>query len=281
MSPSHSVPPTYYERVADYYDLDARTFESRSQNNLVLQRLRQHFRAESAPFARGRILEIGNGPGLDLIYWAEQRPEAEIVGLDVSAEMQACAERNLRQRGLTNARALVGTVEDLPRLFAGVRFDFVYCYFGALNTTENLAVAARALHQALQPEGTAVLTFVNRWYALEVLYGLARLRWRKAFARLRPIWGGYANDRTLESRCLSPSDIRRAFGPQFDLVRRRGYCLLYPAWYRNPRWVRNRPRLSECLWRADGWLNRTPLWPLGEYALYILQPRPAARSPCR
>ena len=168
-------------------------------------------------------------------------------------------------------------MEDLPALFPGMQFDFAYCYFGALNTTEDLRRAAQGMHQVLAPGGAAVLTFVNRWYLVEFLYGLLRFRWRKAFARLRPVWGGYANERTLESRCFSPRQIRSGFGPEFEFVHRRGYCLLYPAWYRNPRWVDRHPGLSEWLWRGDRFLNRTPLWPLGEYALYVLRSRPAGR----
>lgn len=273
------IPPSdsYYRRVAAYYDFDSKTFEERSSHNLVLRRLRDEFRRESEPFVRGRILEIGFGPGLDLVYWAERRPQSEVFGIDVSPGMQTCAEGNIRARGLSNVRTAVGTVEDLPELFPQTRFDFVYCYFGALNTTEDLRRAAHGIHQVLAPDGAAVLTFVNRWYLLEFLNGLLRLRWRGAFARLRPVWGGYSNDRTLESRCLSPRQIRRAFDGEFNLIRRRGYCILYPAWYRNPRWVLRHPRLTENMWRADRLLNATPLWPFGEYALYVLRPRPSTR----
>ncbi|MFM1770168.1 MAG: hypothetical protein RJA22_2697 [Verrucomicrobiota bacterium] len=275
--PASAGDSAYYQRVADYYDIDSRNFEERSQQNRVLQRLREEFRRESEPHARGNLLEIGYGPGFDLLHWARTRPEATVHGLDISPGMQACAQRNVDAEGLTNVRAAVGTVEDIPARFPGMRFDFVYCYFGALNTTADLPRAAAGLAACLAPDGAAVLTFVNRWYLLEILYGLARLRWRKALARLRPVWGGYANDRVLESRCFSPRDIRDAFGPHFEIVRQRGYCLLYPAWYRNPRWIRGRPGLAERLWRADRLLNRTGLWSTGEYALYVLRPRRAGR----
>jgi hypothetical protein len=167
----------------------------------------------------------------------------------------------------------LGTVEDLPQLFPAVRFNLVYCYFGAMNTTQDLGQAAELLHGALASDGVAVLTFVTRWYLIEILYECLRLRWRRAFARLKPVWGGYAQAKPLESRCLSPRDVQRSFGRRFELAGHRGYSILYPAWYRNPRWVRSYPRLCQALWRADRVLNRTPLWSLGEYALYILRPQ--------
>jgi SAM-dependent methyltransferase len=267
----------YYGKVASYYDQDAASFEARYAHNPVLQRLRGEFRAASEPYARGCLLEIGYGPGFDLVYWAQRRPDATVCGVDVSPAMQALAERNVRAAGLVNARPVVGTVEDVPRLFPGTRFDLVYCYFGALNTTHDLARTAQLIRSVLAPDGAAVLTFVNRWYLVELIYECLRLRWRRACARLRPVWGGYAAAKPLESRCVSPRDIRHSFGGDFERVLRRGYSILYPAWYRRTRWVRGWPRLCEALWRADGWLNRTPLWSLGEYALYVLRPRPPAR----
>jgi SAM-dependent methyltransferase len=268
----------YYEQVAAYYDFDSRNFEERAKQNAVLGRIRQEFRNASAPFVKGNVLEIGCGPGLDLVYWAQLEPNAQVYGLDVSPGMLRHAQKNIVRAGLTNAHTALGTIEDVEALFAGVHFDFAFCYFGALNTTEDLNAAAVALHRVLQPEGTAVLTFVNRWYAFEMLWSFLTAKWRRAFARLRPVWGGYATGRSLESRCYSPRQIRECFGSHFEIGETRGYSILYPAWYRYDRWVKPWPRLSETLWTFDRCLNLTPCWRFGEYALYILKLRPPERS---
>jgi hypothetical protein len=113
-----------------------------------------------------------------------------------------------------------------------------------------------------------VLTFVNKWYLVDVLINLVKLRPRRAFRRFREVWGGYSELYHLESRCFSPREIKRAFGEDFQLTRREGYSILYPAWYR-AQWIKRLGRkFTDLLWKADRVLNRTPAWCLGEYALY-------------
>ena len=266
----------YYQQVASYYDFDSRNFEERAKQNGVLGRLRQEFRNRSAPFAKGNVLEIGCGPGLDLLYWAQGHPDIEVYGMDISPGMLQHAERNIARAGLTNAHLALGAVEEVDVLFPNTRFDFVFCYFGALNTARDLAAAAAAIHRVIKPGGAALLTFVNRWYLFEIFWSLLTGKWRRATARLRPIWGGYATGRALESRCYSPAQILRCFRPYFDLLDTCGYSILYPAWYRYDRWVKRWPRACETLWNLDRFLNLTPGWRFGEYALYILKSHPQA-----
>lgn len=265
---------TYYEQVAAYYDFDAPNFEERAKQNAVLGRIREDFRAVSEPFVTGNVLEIGCGPGLDLLYWAQRKPQAHFYGLDISPAMLEHARRNVSAAGVSNVETAVGSVEEDP--FPGVQFDFAFCYFGALNTTRDLTQAARAIRGVLRPEGVAVLTFVNQWYLFEIFWSFLTGKWRRAIARLRPVWGGYASGRSLESRCYSPGQIQRCFGPYFEIVGTRGYSILYPAWYRHERWVKRWPRLCNFLWQVDRFLSRTPCWRLGEYALYILKAHPPA-----
>ena len=47
-------------------------------------------RSQLVPQARGRVLEIGIGSGLNLSFYDPQRVEV-VVGVDPSAEMQALA----------------------------------------------------------------------------------------------------------------------------------------------------------------------------------------------
>lgn len=267
---------TYYEKVAAYYDFDSRDFEERGRQNAVTGRIRQQFRDLSEPYVKGNLLEIGCGPGMDLIYWTERRPDARIYGIDVSPGMLERARMNCSQ--LANVETALGSIEDVEKLFPGVRFDFAFCYFGALNTTRDLHEAAAALHMALKPGGIAVLTFVNRWYLFEVFWNALRGKWHRATARLGSAWGGYSAARNLESRCYSPADIRRAFGSRFSMEKTRGYSILYPAWYRHDPWVKRWPRFCDALWQADRVVNLTPGWRFGEYALYTLKSRPSTPS---
>jgi SAM-dependent methyltransferase len=71
------------------------------------------------------ILSVGCGPGVFLPELAAMRPNAEFVGVDLSAERIHDAE--LRLRGVPNARAQIGDAQALP--FESGSFDLVFCRF--------------------------------------------------------------------------------------------------------------------------------------------------------
>jgi len=255
----------YYRRVADYYDEEAAVFEQHYRNNAILQRIRIDFRDITERYPFDSALEIGCGPGIDLAYWAERFPQRTFLGIDVSPAMVQQARAKIA--GLANVTASSGTLWSLSEQSSG-RFDLIYCYFGALNTEPDLAATARLLASLLNANGTMVLTFVNRWYLFDIIWNLLRLRWRRAFARPLDTWRGYAPDRPLPSFCHSAREIQKAFHPYFELKKRKGYSIVFPAWYRQ-KFVSTDGRLGRCLWNIDGWINRTPFWNLGEYSLYV------------
>lgn len=71
------------------------------------------------------ILSVGCGPGVFLRELAAIRPDAEFVGVDVSAERIHEAEARLR--AVPNARVQIGDAHALP--FESGSFDFVFCRF--------------------------------------------------------------------------------------------------------------------------------------------------------
>jgi ubiquinone/menaquinone biosynthesis C-methylase UbiE len=264
---------TSHEKVADYFDHEACSYEERYWKNPVAQRIRQAFREVVKTHEFARVLEIGCGTGLDLAHFGSIYPEREIHGIDVSAAMVTQAAKKIQDQQLTNVIIKLGTPEQLGELFPGVKYDHIYVFFGALNTAHDLPGVARALRGRLNEGGTMVLTFVNKWYVADMVIHLLRFRFRAAFKRLQRVWGGYSEQYFLASRCYSPREIRQAFGHDFAVTGCRGYSILYPAWYRL-NWVhRLGRRLCDLLWDTDRLLNHTPAWCLGEYALYALKVR--------
>src|ERR1043165_9156603 len=51
-----------------------------------------------------RILDIGTGSGAIILALANKLPEAECVGIDISADALSLAERNMNQLGLKNVK---------------------------------------------------------------------------------------------------------------------------------------------------------------------------------
>lgn len=257
----------YYKKVGAYYDEDAPQFENRYWANKTLQQIRTSFRRETERYTFENALEIGFGPGVDLIYFAIKYPEREIYGIDISKKMTLHAQKQVDDRQLSNIKIEQGSVEDIDSLFPGIKFDLVYVYFGALNTVEDLSIAAECIKKSLKPTGKLVLTVINKWYWMGMLLPLIKLRYRAAFKRAQKTWGGYSPKRELESKCYSPSGIQKAF-KGFDLVKKRGYSISFPAWYQDS--IRKKlGSFAEFLWKFDKLLNKTPFWSAGEYTLFV------------
>ncbi len=259
----------YYREVKEYYNEDSLNFEDRYWENPTLQRIRESFRAETVPYTKGDILEIGYGPGLDIGYFASSYPDSEIYGIDISDGMYTWAKKQMEQQGFSNTHLAVGSIEDVGAAFSEQKFDLIYVYFGALNTVEDIHQVQHHLAKLLKRGGTMVLTFVNKWYALAILKPLLKLKFKTAKLRLNKVWGGYSPSKFLASKCYSYSEIKHAFD-QFNMVYKRGYSILYPAWYEN-HITQRFPRLTNLLWNVDRALQKSPLWNLGEYSLYVFK----------
>jgi ubiquinone/menaquinone biosynthesis C-methylase UbiE len=77
------------------------------------------------PAPGSRVLEVACGPGFLTLAFAERCREC--VGLDLTDAPLAIAEKNRRERGLSNARFQSGDAERLP--FADGEFDVVVCRY--------------------------------------------------------------------------------------------------------------------------------------------------------
>lgn len=87
--------------------------------------------------ARGRVLDIGSGPGRIPIALALRHPGWQIVGTDPAADMRAAAAAHAEAAGVASrVRFVDGTAERLP--FESGSFDLVISHF--------------ALHHVARPE---------------------------------------------------------------------------------------------------------------------------------
>jgi ubiquinone/menaquinone biosynthesis C-methylase UbiE len=77
------------------------------------------------PDASARVLEVACGPGFLTLAFAERC--REVLGVDLTDAPLAIAERNRRERGLSNVRFQPGDADRLP--FLNGEFDVVLCRF--------------------------------------------------------------------------------------------------------------------------------------------------------
>ena len=262
----------YHDQVANYYDKEAYDFEKRAGQNHVLESLRQTFRDITMTYQPKKMLELGYGPGLDMEWFANQKGVEIIHGIDLTPSFYQIVKEKADFRGDGRIVPHLGTAEDASELLGTTSVDTVIVYFGALNTTDNLDNAAKAIANVLEPGGRAVLTFVNRWYMFDIFWNLLTLRPHKALARLGSVWGGYSPTRHLPSYCPSSRTVHRAFKPYLKRVKRKGFCIVHPAWYRQ-QWAPQNSLRSKIANGIDRLLQFTPFWNLGEYSLYIYERR--------
>ncbi|MGA4322386.1 class I SAM-dependent methyltransferase [Ectopseudomonas hydrolytica] len=144
-------------------------------------------RSQIVPLARGRVLEIGIGSGLNLGFYDAQRVEV-VVGVDPSAEMQALArERAARCQVPVEMIAMeLGQIQA-----ADASFDDIVCTF-TLCTIPDAIAALGEMRRVLKPGGR--LLFCEHGLAPD----LPVVRWQK---RLTPLWkplaGGCHLDRDI------------------------------------------------------------------------------------
>jgi len=256
--------------VGRYFDEEADSYIERYRKNPILNRMRRRFRKVTERYPFSFLLDLGCGPGMDLLYFGKKYPDRFLCGVDLSPKMVQIARENLKKEGLSHIPVVLGSVETLSSLFPSGSFDMIIVYFGALNTMKDLSPVVKELKEVSVKGGYLVCTFINRFYIQEAVYSLIRGRGRRGFSRWVRPWRGYSLARYLPTYPRSPREIELSFTPYFKVVYREGFSILFPPWYR-PWLYRLYGPFRELLWLGDLVLSQTPLFGFGEYLLYVFQ----------
>jgi ubiquinone/menaquinone biosynthesis C-methylase UbiE len=156
-------------------------------DRVMRQQLLEPFRREVVPPARGRVLEVGVGSGLNLPLYG--RAVEALLGLDPSPRLLSMARRRVTRDGAP-LRLLQASATDIP--LADGTVDTVILTW-TLCSIPNPVAALREMRRVLAPGGA--LRFVEHG-----LSPLPRVRsWQR---RLTPIWrrlaGGCHLDRKVD-----------------------------------------------------------------------------------
>ena len=103
--------------------------------------------------AAGRVLEIGIGSGLNLPLYGDA--VEEVIGIDISPELLAMAERAaaMVSRRRLRVRLLEGSAERLPCIIADGSVDTVVVTWALCSVPDATAALAEA-HRVLRPGGS-------------------------------------------------------------------------------------------------------------------------------
>lgn len=164
-------------------------------------------REKVVPLARGRVLEIGIGTGLNLMHYDRAKIQ-EIVGLDPALEMHRLAKKRMQRSGLKVS--LVGlSAERIP--FDDAAFDTVLMTYTLCSIPDPIS-ALKEMRRMLKPGGK--LIFCEHGASPEP----SVRRWQD---RLNPLWskmGGGCQlnrdvPRLLKDAGLLSSDMETAYLP--------------------------------------------------------------------
>jgi len=139
-------------------------------------------REKVVPLAKGRVLEIGIGSGLNLPFYVPGKVQ-HLWGLDPSQEMWSLAQKNLRAPGF-DVEFIEARAEDIP--LGDNSADTVLMTY-TLCTIPNVQPALEEIRRVLKPDGC--LVFCEHGLAPDPTVQ----RWQD---RLNPFWkkvGGGCN----------------------------------------------------------------------------------------
>ncbi len=103
-----------------------------------------------------RVLDLGSGGGIDVLLSAKRvGPTGRAIGLDMTDEMLALAQRNAAEVGATNVEFLKGQIEAIPLPAASVDVVISNC---VVNLAANKTSVFREIARVLRPGGRIGIT---------------------------------------------------------------------------------------------------------------------------
>ncbi len=103
-----------------------------------------------------RVLDLGSGGGIDVLLSAKRvGPTGRAIGLDMTDEMLALAQRNAAEAGATNVEFIRGHIEDVPLPAESVDVVISNC---VINLAADKPAVFREIARVLRPGGRMGIT---------------------------------------------------------------------------------------------------------------------------
>lgn len=102
------------------------------------------------------VVDLGSGAGIDLLLAARKvGPNGKVIGVDMTDEMIAKANDNIKASGLTNVVVKKGIIEELPVKSASVDWVISNC---VINLSPEKPRVFREIARVLKPGGTMLVS---------------------------------------------------------------------------------------------------------------------------
>lgn len=164
-------PDLLNQAISNAYD------ETPYLSNALPQTAPGHLRAvahlyglDSAPPARARVLELGCAAGGNLIPFAAAHPDAQVIGIDLSAEQVNSGREVVQRLGLRNLDLRALSITDIDDSLG--QFDYIICH-GVFSWVPPVVREAilRVCRNNLAPEGIAFISYnvYPGWKTFDIL----------------------------------------------------------------------------------------------------------------
>jgi arsenite methyltransferase len=102
------------------------------------------------------VLDLGSGAGIDLLLAAKKvGPKGRVIGVDMTDEMIAKANENIRAGGFTNVEVRKGIIEDLPVEASSVDWVISNC---VINLSPEKKKVFKEIARVLKPGGRMLVS---------------------------------------------------------------------------------------------------------------------------
>jgi arsenite methyltransferase len=103
-----------------------------------------------------RVLDLGSGGGIDVLLSAKRvGPTGRAIGLDMTDEMLALAQRNVAEAGATNVELIRGHIEDIPLPAGSIDVVISNC---VINLAADKPAVFAEIARVLRPGGRIGIT---------------------------------------------------------------------------------------------------------------------------
>ena len=249
-----------FSKQSQHYDEDDRT-------NPILRDMRQQVYAHVGTYLKpnSSILELNAGTGIDAAHFVSLGHRVHATDLSSGMIKQIINKvRSSALQGRLTCQQL--SYDQLHELNVG-KFDYIFSNFGGLNCTKDLSSVTRHLTHLLNPGG--IVTFVimpplSLWELAWILKGNRR----QAFRRLNKNGvKAHLEGEFFKTYYHSLANIKKAFGPKFELIRSEGLCSVSPP--PSPKkFASDHPHLYKFLRKADAVVRQ--IFPFNRWADHII-----------
>jgi ubiquinone/menaquinone biosynthesis C-methylase UbiE len=231
-----------FSKQAIHYDTD-------DEGNVILQNLRKQVYQHLDLFLKpaSRILEINAGTGIDAVHFVSKGHKVHAI--DIAEGMVEQINLKIRKYRLENSLTAQQLSYTHVHTIEGEKFDHVFSNFGGLNCIRDLSLVTKSMRDVLKPGAYVtwvIMPPIYFWELLSIFKGSSN-----AFRRLRRNGTlAHLEGEVFKTYYHSLSEIKKAFGNEFSLVKVEGLAAISPPPHR-PDIPVTSPRFYQTLLRVD------------------------------